>query len=131
MAWDDSFFRGKKITLIGLGLLGRGVGDAVFLAECGAELIVTDGKSAEELAPSVARLAPFPQITLHLGGHQMEDFRDRDMILRGPAVRPDSPFLREAESHGIPIEMDASLFARLSPTKRIIGTTNTLAAIKK
>ena len=29
---------------MGLGLLGRGIGDAEFLAEAGAELIVTDLK---------------------------------------------------------------------------------------
>ena len=33
---------GKKITVMGLGLLGRGVGDARYLAEQGAELIITD-----------------------------------------------------------------------------------------
>lgn len=27
------YFQGKRITLMGLGLLGRGVGDAKFLAE--------------------------------------------------------------------------------------------------
>jgi hypothetical protein len=29
------FFKGKNITQMGLGVLGRGVGDAEFLAECG------------------------------------------------------------------------------------------------
>ncbi len=33
-----NLFDGKKITLMGLGLLGRGVGDAEFLAAAGAEL---------------------------------------------------------------------------------------------
>ena len=43
-------FEHKKITQMGLGLLGRGVGDAAFLARNGADLLVTDTKSAEELA---------------------------------------------------------------------------------
>jgi len=30
----DAVFKGKKITQIGLGLLGRGIGDAAFLARC-------------------------------------------------------------------------------------------------
>ena len=30
---------------MGLGLLGRGVGEAAFLAECGAKLIITDLKT--------------------------------------------------------------------------------------
>ena len=35
-------FKGKKITIMGLGILGRGLGYTKFLAECGADLIVTD-----------------------------------------------------------------------------------------
>ena len=31
-----SVFQGKKVTVMGLGLLGRGVGDAAYLAEMGA-----------------------------------------------------------------------------------------------
>ena len=44
-----AYFRGKRITVMGLGLLGRGVGDARFLAERGADLIVTDLKTRERL----------------------------------------------------------------------------------
>ena len=62
-------FQGKKITLMGLGLLGRGVGDAEFFAEGGAELIVTDLKDEAALAPSIERLKKFTNITYHLGGH--------------------------------------------------------------
>jgi UDP-N-acetylmuramoylalanine--D-glutamate ligase len=57
------FFQGKKITLMGLGLLGRGVGDAEYLAECGAKLTVTDLKSKEQLKDSLERLARFTDIT--------------------------------------------------------------------
>ncbi len=43
------YFKNKKITVMGLGFLGRGVGDAAFLAKCGAKLIVTDLKTKEQL----------------------------------------------------------------------------------
>jgi len=52
-------FAGKKITVMGLGLLGRGVGDAEFLASHGAEVLVTDLKSKEELTESFNRLKSF------------------------------------------------------------------------
>jgi len=116
--------KGKKITLMGLGLLGRGVGDAEFLAACGAELIVTDLKTSEELAPSIERLKDFPNITYHLGGHRLEDFENRDMIMRAPNTPLDSPFIARARERGIPVEMDASLFAKLSPAT-IVGITGT------
>ena len=63
---------------MGLGLLG-GVGDIRFLAACGADLIVTDLKSKEELAPSLAQLREFSNIRYALGEHKLEDFRDRDL----------------------------------------------------
>ncbi len=118
-------FKGKKITLMGLGLLGRGVGDAEFLAACDVkELIVTDLKSAEELAPSIERLKGFKNIAYHLGGHRLEDFEDRDMVIRAPNTPLDSPFIARARERGIPVEMDASLFAALSPAM-IAGITGT------
>ena len=60
---------------MGLGLLGRGVGDAEFLAACGAELIVTDLKTAEELAPSIERLKNFRQYYLSSGRTPAGGFR--------------------------------------------------------
>lgn len=117
-------FRGKKITLMGLGLLGRGVGDAKFLAEQGADLIVTDQKDAEALAPSVALLKDFPNVTLHLGGHDLADFRDRDLVIYGPKTPKDSPYLAEAKKNGIETTMSTALFAKLAGIL-VVGVTGT------
>ena len=46
-----AYFKGKKITVLGLGLLGRGINITKFLAECGAELLVTDLKTAKSQKP--------------------------------------------------------------------------------
>ena len=54
-----NYFKGKKVTVVGLGLLGKRLGDIAFLAECGAEVLVTDLKSAQELAPSVKKLEKY------------------------------------------------------------------------
>ena len=119
-----AYFRGKKITIMGLGLLGRGVGDARYLAECGAELIVTDLKSREELAASVAQLESLPNITFVLGEHRLEDFNNRDIILKAAGVPLDSPFIAEAKKHGISVRMSADLFMELSGVL-VIGITGT------
>jgi UDP-N-acetylmuramoylalanine--D-glutamate ligase len=119
-----SYFKGKKITVLGLGLLGRGVGDARVLAEQGAELIVTDLKSADELASSVAQLEGFPNVTLVLGEHRLEDFRDRDFILKAAGVPLDSPYIEEARKNGIPVKMSASWFMELADVP-VIGVTGT------
>lgn len=109
---------------MGLGLLGRGVGDARYLAECGAELVVTDLKLREELAESVAQLESFPNITFVLGEHRFEDFRDRDLILKAAGVPLDSPYISKARKNNIPIRMSADLFAEISGVT-CVGVTGT------
>jgi len=117
-------FEGKKITVLGLGLLGRGVGDARYLAEQGAELIVTDLKSKEELVESLALLAAFPHITYTLGEHRVEDFKGRDYILKAAGVPDPSPYLDAARAEGTPIKMSASWFAEISGVE-CVGITGT------
>lgn len=118
------YFKGKKITVMGLGLLGRGVGDAQFLAECEADLIVTDLKTEEQLADSLVRLANHKNITFTLGEHKMEDFEGRDMILVAAGVPMDSPYLAHAKEQGIELAQSAALFAKLSGIP-MIGITGT------
>ena len=128
------FFKGKKITVMGLGLLGRGIGYTKFLAEClsesqseadGADLIVTDLKSSNALRPSLAKLRKYKNIKFVLGEHRLEDFRGRDMIIKSAGVPLDSIYIKEAKKNGIPIEMDVSLFAKLAPKVMIVGVTGT------
>lgn len=117
-------FRDKKITIMGLGLLGRGVGDAEFLVREGADLLVTDLKTRTELRESLNRLKRFKNIKYTLGKHRAEDFKDQDLILRAAGVPKNSKFLKIAKKNKIPIEMDDSLFAKYCPCP-IIGVTGT------
>ncbi|MFA6258690.1 MAG: Mur ligase family protein, partial [Candidatus Paceibacterota bacterium] len=129
-----NFFQGKNITIMGLGLLGRGLGIAQFLFECGANLTITDLKSEEELKKSVTVLKNLVRkkdflhkhkIRFVFGGHKLEDFRNKDYIIKSAGVPIDSPYIEEAKKNKIPIEMDVSFFAKLSPKTKIIGVTGT------
>ena len=120
-----SYFKGKKVTVMGLGLLGKRLGDIAFLAECGAKVLVTDLKSAKELAPSIKKLGKYNNIEYVLGGHRLEDFENKDFILKGQGVAFDSPYIAHARFKNIPIEMDESLFAKFAPKVKIIGVTGT------
>lgn len=124
---DDfsSYFKGKKITIMGLGILGRGLGYTKFLAECGADLIVTDLKTKKQLATSVKELSKFKNIKFVLGEHRLRDFKHRDMIIKSAGVPLDSIYIKEAVKNKIPVEMDVSLFAKLAPEVMLVGVTGT------
>ena len=109
---------------MGLGLLGRGLGDVRYLAKSGADLIVTDLKTQEELVESVGKLKEFPNITFVFGEHRLEDFRDRDLILKAAGVPLNSIYTAEAKKNNIPVRMSADLFAEISGVP-IIGITGT------
>ena len=130
------FFKGKKVTVVGLGLLGKRLGDIIFLAECGADVTVTDLKNEKDLAPSLKKLAKYNKptkgqvgIKYSLGGHKFEDFENKDFILKGQGVPLDSPYIEHARKNNIPIEMDESLFVKivkaLNLNVKIIGVTGT------
>jgi UDP-N-acetylmuramoylalanine--D-glutamate ligase len=117
-------FKDKRITQMGLGLLGRGVGDARYLARSGAELLVTDLKDESALQDSLKKLESYENISYRLGAHDKSDFEATDLILKSPSVPLDTPYIKHAREHGVPIDMSASLFARITgiPMVGITGT---------
>jgi UDP-N-acetylmuramoylalanine--D-glutamate ligase len=119
------YFKNKKITVMGLGILGRGLGYTKFLAECGADLVVTDLKTKKQLATSVKALRKFKNIKFVFGKHKLEDFRNRDMVIKSAGVPLGSIYIKEARKNKIPIEMDVSLFAKCAPEVMIVGVTGT------
>ncbi len=112
---------------MGLGLLGRGVGDAEFLAQCGAQIIVTDKKTETELTESVAKLKKYPNVAFHLGGHNIADFTDTDLVMKAGGVSLDSPEIAAARKAGVPVVMSTALFAKYAREAgaTIVGVTGT------
>lgn len=117
--------KGKRITVLGIGLHGGAVTMIEWLLAQGARVTATDTKSEEELAPSLARLDGSDNLTVVAGRHRIEDFEKADMVINNPAVRWDNPFIRAALSKNVPVEMDSSLFFKLCPSRNIIGVTGT------
>lgn len=121
----QTYFKGKKITVMGLGLSGGALNDIIFLHKAGAKVTVTDTKTKAELAPSVKKLAPYKGITYALGGHRVEDFENADIILEPGNVPKDSPYLLAANKHSIPIHVSESLFAMAAKDVVLVGVTGT------
>ncbi|MBI4132286.1 MAG: UDP-N-acetylmuramoyl-L-alanine--D-glutamate ligase [Candidatus Sungbacteria bacterium] len=109
---------------MGLGLHGGGIGTVQFFAKLGSRVVVTDLKSRRELAPSVAKLRRFKNITYRLGGHRPADFRNADFVIQGPGVPVNSKFLKIAERAGMSVLSDVEIFFLTCPAP-IIGITGT------
>ncbi len=118
-------FKNKKITVMGLGLLGGALNDIVFLAKCGADITVTDLKTKDKLLSSFEKLKKYKNIKYTLGHHDLKDFKNADMVLQPGNVPINSPFLEEARKHGIPIFVSESLFVKYAPEITIVGVTGT------
>ena len=98
-------YRGKKITIMGLGLNGGGMAAAQFFATKGAEVTVTDLRPASILKPSMDMLSQF-DIRYVLEKHDFADFENADIVIKNPAVPLTSPYLAKAKR----IETDISIF---------------------
>ena len=121
-----AYFKGKKVTVMGLGLLGKGLGDTIFLAKCGADLTVTDMRTAIQLKTSLDALKKYKSIKFVLGEHRLEDFRDCDIVLKAQGIPLDSIYIAEARKNNIPIRMDDELFVSFLPEKvTVVGVTGT------
>lgn len=123
---------GLSVTVMGLGLNGGGLASARFFAEHGAKrVIVTDMKTEEELAPSVAELRRYSNIFFALGGHKIEDFSTADLVIKNPGVKAEgNPYLAAAHC----VETDISVFLSLSPAPVLAvtgskGKSSTVSAL--
>src|ERR1051325_5516425 len=96
---------GKRVTVMGLGRFGGGLGVGRWLVSLGCDVLVTDLEPAEKLAKSVAALRDLVDagsVTLRLGEHNVSDFTTCDLVVANPAVpKPwENRFLRAAKAAG-------------------------------
>ena len=128
--------KGKHVTVMGLGLNGGGEATVRFLLRHGALVTVTDMKTADELAATVASLQqdpslPHENLRYVLGEHRAEDFANADCVIKNPGVKYDgNPYLAAARA----IETDISLFLHFTCAPIIAvtgskGKSSTVSAI--
>jgi UDP-N-acetylmuramoylalanine--D-glutamate ligase len=101
--------KGKKVLVAGLGK--SGLAAALFLRRRGAQVTVSDVRSAESLAKEIPALLD-EGIMVEAGGHGLLTFRRQDLIVVSPGVPLDTPELVQARSFGRPIIGELELAAR-------------------
>jgi UDP-N-acetylmuramoylalanine--D-glutamate ligase len=123
----------EKVTVMGLGHFGGGVGVARHFAAIGADVLVTDLEPAEKLHDSIAQVQDLidqGRVTLRLGEHNVSDFTTTQLVIANPAVPApwNNRFLRAASAAGVPITTEFNLAIGQLPAaqrERMIAITGT------
>lgn len=111
-----------KVLVVGLGYR-TGVAAADFLVRHGADVTVSDIKSADELKDLIAKLDPAVKV---IAGHQNPEILDVgfDLVVLSPGVPARIPLIQEAYSRKIPVISEIELAFR-NMKGSFIGITGT------
>jgi UDP-N-acetylmuramoylalanine--D-glutamate ligase len=123
--------KGKKVLVVGLGK--SGLEAALFLRRRGAQVTVSDVRSAEALAKEIPALIE-AGIMVEAGGHGLLTFRRQDLIVVSPGVPLDTPELAQVRSFGLPVIGELELAARFLKGRTVAitgsnGKTTTTALL--
>ncbi|HTL51625.1 MAG TPA: UDP-N-acetylmuramoyl-L-alanine--D-glutamate ligase [Planctomycetota bacterium] len=111
-AFEPMPYKGKRVTVVCLGLFGGGLGVTRYLAELGAQITVTDRRKPEILQASIDALKDL-SVRYVIGKHEPADFTDTDLVVINPAVHPDSEIVQWARGANVPITSEIKLVLEL------------------
>lgn len=111
---------GKRVLVAGAAKTGLAV--TRFLHARGAEVILTDAKSAAQLGDALKGLPA--GVRLELGPPRAATFAAADLIVLSPGVPPQLPEVIAAQQAGVPVTGELELAARFieAPIVAITGT---------
>lgn len=116
---ENMELKGKKVLVVGLGK--SGLAAALFLRRRGAQVTVSDVRSAEALANDIPALLE-EGIMVETGGHGLFTFRRQDLIVVSPGVPVDTPELVQVKKFGSPVLGELELAARFLKGKTLAIT---------
>ena len=125
--------KNKRVLVVGLGKSGKSA--ALFLRALGAQVTVSDSRSAEALAGEIPALLD-AGIMVETGGHGLLTFRRQDLIVVSPGVPYDTPELKQVRAFGLPIIGELELASRFLQGQVVAitgsnGKTTTTALLGK
>ena len=125
--------KNKRVLVVGLGKSGKSA--ALFLRALGAQVTVSDSRSAEALAGEIPALLD-AGVMVETGGHGLLTFRRQDLIVVSPGVPYDTPELKQVRAFGLPIIGELELASRFLQGQVVAitgsnGKTTTTALLGK
>lgn len=119
---------GRRVTVMGLGLFGGGLGVAKWLHAQGANVRITDRRDATVLADALAQLEPLRaggRLEVECGQHTPEWFTGTDLLVANAAVSTpwSHPLLLAARDAGVPVTTEIRLSIEALADRRTIGIT--------
>ena len=101
--------KNKRVLVVGLGK--SGLSAAMFLRGKGAQVTVSDTRSAAALAKEIPALLE-AGIMVEAGGHGLLTFRRQDLIVVSPGVPMDTPEVKQVKAMGMPVIGELELASR-------------------
>ncbi len=101
--------KGKRVLVVGMGR--SGLSAAMFLRRRGAQVTVSDVRSAASLSREIPALIE-AGIMVEAGGHGLLTFRRQDLIVVSPGVPMETPELAQAKAFGLPVIGELELAAQ-------------------
>ncbi|NLB70518.1 MAG: UDP-N-acetylmuramoyl-L-alanine--D-glutamate ligase, partial [Chloroflexi bacterium] len=112
-------FEDKKVIVIGAARQGQAL--ARFFVKRGAEVVVTDSRSEDQLVDELAVLNGLP-VSLDLGGHDKEILDGASLVCVSGGVPLTIPFIQEALVRNIKLSNDSEIFLEECPCS-VVGIT--------
>jgi len=119
---------GARVTVMGLGRFGGGLGVTKWLVGRGARVLLTDRADGSALAAPLAALreeVAAGSVELRLGRHEERDFAETDLVIANPAVPTpwEDRFITAARAAGTPVTTEIRLSVDALDRGRTIGIT--------
>ncbi len=120
-------YQGMRVTVMGLGRFGGGIGAVKWLLEQGADVLLTDLASEEELATQLELIGSHKNLHCVFGEHREKDFTTAQLVIANPAVPQPwkNAFLQLAWGAGVKVTTEIELVTARLDRKQVIGVTGT------
>ncbi len=116
-----TYFKGKKVAVIGLGPHGEMITDIRFLIRAGAIVSLYEIRSEARIQGIISRI-PGPGLArMSIGKIDGDELLQAELIILSPDISKQSLFLKKANQAEIPIEFPHILFLKSAPVITLIG----------